>query len=110
MRFLPGVVFETLAADVTGEQLDVGVSGDVVLQVVAGEKPLPTQFANVNPPLFSGAVLKQTVFRFLTGHLSTLPHPLYGQTSANRSKPGPSFQRLWQNATPISSERERERE
>ena len=54
-----GVVLESLAADVAGEELDVGVGGDVVLQVVAGEEALPAQLADVDPPLLAGVVLQE---------------------------------------------------
>ena len=54
-----GVVLEPLAADVAGEQLDVGVGGDVVLQVVSGEETLPAQLADVDPTLLAGVVLQE---------------------------------------------------
>ena len=53
-----GVVLESLAADVAGEQLDVRMCGDVVLEVVPGEEPLTTEFADVHSTFFSWIVLK----------------------------------------------------
>ncbi len=64
MSPITGVVLETFAADVAGEELDVGVRGDVVLQVVASEKALAAKFANVNPSLFTGVMLKSIVVKF----------------------------------------------
>jgi hypothetical protein len=56
---ITGVVLEALAADVAGEELDVRVRGDVVLQVVAGEEALAAKLANVNPTLLTRIVLKR---------------------------------------------------
>ena len=58
MPSITGVVLEALAADVAGEELDVGVRGDVVLQVVAGEEALAAKLANVNPTLLTGVMLE----------------------------------------------------
>lgn len=52
------IVLEPLAADVAGEQLDVRMCGDVVLEVVPGEEPLTTEFADVHSTFFSWIVLK----------------------------------------------------
>ena len=53
-----GVVLEPLSANVAGEELDVGVRRDVVLEVVAGEESLPTQLTNMHPALLAWVVLK----------------------------------------------------
>ncbi len=58
MSTITGVVLETLAADVAGEELDVGVRGDVVLQVVTSKETLAAKFAYVNPSLLTGVMLK----------------------------------------------------
>ncbi len=69
---ITGVVLEALAADVAGEELDVRVRGDVVLQVVASKEALTAKLANVNPTLLTRIVLKRKAKNVVNGEPSYL--------------------------------------